>query len=61
MLRRVLDKFSLCLLVFNVYIIMGMVEELARAQLGVKLEERWRWALMYADDIALVADSGMEL
>ena len=32
-----------------------------RAQPGVKLEERWCGALMYADVIALVVDSGMEL
>ena len=38
-----------------------MVEELERAQLGVKLEEHWCGALMYVDDIVLVADSGMEL
>ena len=37
---------------------MEMVEELARAQLGVKLEERWGTP-MYTDDIPLVADSGM--
>ena len=29
--------------------------------LGVKLEECWCGALMYAEDIVLVADSGMEL
>ena len=40
---------------------MGMVKELERAQLGVKLEEQRCGALMYADDIVLVADSGMEL
>ena len=38
---------------------MGMVEELERAQLGVKLEDRWYGDLMYADDSVLVADSGM--
>ena len=37
-----------------------MVEELERAQLGIKLENCWCGA-MYADDIVLVADSGMEL
>ena len=37
------------------------VEELERAQLGVKLEERWCGALMYADYIVLVADTEMEL
>ena len=36
----------------NVYMI-GIVEELQRAQLGVKLEECWCRALMYADDIVL--------
>ena len=39
---------------------MGMVEELERGQLGL-LEEHWCGALMYADDIVLVVDSGMEL
>ena len=39
----------------------GMVEELERAQLGFKLEERWCSALMYVEDIVLMADSGMEL
>ena len=38
-----------------------MVEELEKAQLGVKLEDLWCGALMYVDDIVLVADSGMEL
>ena len=40
---------------------MGMMEELERAQLGVKLENCWCRALVYADNIELVADSGMEL
>ena len=44
-------------LLFNIYM-MGMVEELERAQLGV---ERWCGALMYADNIVLAADSGMGL
>ena len=30
-----------------------------RVQLGVKLEVRWCGVLMYADNIMLVADSGM--
>ena len=47
-------------LLFNIYM-MDMVEELERAQLWSKLEERWCGVLMYADDIVLVADSGMEL
>ena len=37
---------------------MGIVEEFERAQLKVKLEERWCGSLMYADDIVQVADSG---
>ena len=45
---------------FNVYVI-RMVEELERAQLGVKLEGHWCGALIYVDDIVLVVDSGMEL
>ena len=32
---------------------MGMLEKLERAQLGVKLENLWSGALMYADDIVL--------
>ena len=35
-------------LLFNIYL-MGMVEELERAQLGVKLEDHWCGDLMYAD------------
>ena len=35
-----------------------MVEELERAQLGVKLEDHWCGALMYADGNVLVVDSG---
>ena len=37
-----------------------MVEELKRAQLGVKLDGRWCAALMYADGIVLVVNSGDE-
>ena len=40
---------------------MEMVEELERARSGVNLENHWYGALMYTDDIVLVADSGMEL
>ena len=48
-------------LLFNIYM-MGMVEELERPQIGVKLKDHWCGALMYAeDDIVLVADSGIEL
>ena len=46
-------------LLFNIYL-MGIAEELERAQLGVKIGGCWCWALMYADDV-LVADSGVEL
>ena len=41
-------------LLFNIDL-MGMAEQLERAQLGVKL------ALMYTEDVVLVADSGAEL
>ena len=44
-------------LLFNIYL-MGIEEELERAQLGIKLEKCWCGALMYADDVVLVADSG---
>ena len=37
------------------------MEELERALLGVKWEECWCGVILYADDIALVADSGVEL
>ena len=40
---------------------MGMVQELERAQLVVKLEDCWCRTLLYADNIVLVADSRMEL
>ena len=56
-LRWVLGKISLCLHFLNIYM-MGMVEELERAQLGVKLE-KWCVALICVDDIVLVADSGV--
>ena len=45
---------------FNIYLI-EMAEESERAQLGVKLEGCWCGALMCADDVVLVADSGPEL
>ena len=41
--------------------LMGMAEELERAQLEVKLDGCWCRALMYAYDVILVADSGAEL
>ena len=40
---------------------MGMVEELEDSGLGVKEEEVWRGALLYADDIVLLAESPDEL
>ena len=47
-------------LLFNIYL-MGMAEELERANLGVKLEGCWCRTLRNADDVVLVADSGAEL
>ena len=44
---------------FNVYD--GNGGGLERAQLGVKLEKHWYGVLIYADDIGLVVDSGMEI
>ena len=44
-------------LLFDFYL-MGIAEELERAQLGVKLEGCRCGALMVADDVALVADTG---
>ena len=58
--ERVLGKVVLSPLLSNIYM-MEMVDELERAQLGVQLEECWYWALIYADDIVLVVDSGMEM
>ena len=46
-------------LLFNIYL-MGMAEELERAQPGVKLDGCWYRALMYTDYVVLVADSGAE-
>ena len=37
--------------------VMGMVEELKRKGVDVMVEEVWCGGLLYADDIALVADS----
>ena len=47
-------------LLFNIYL-MGMAEELERAQLGVKLEGCWCGTLMNANEVVLMADSGAEL
>ena len=47
-------------LLVNIYM-MGMVEELERAQLGVKLEGTLVWGSYVCGHIVLVADSGMEL
>ena len=38
-----------------------MVEELERAQIGVKLEGCWCGAFVYAEDVVLVTDSRAEL
>ena len=43
-------------LLYSVYI-MGMVEELERENLGVKVSGVWCGALLYADDIVLIAES----
>ena len=51
---------SLLPLLFNIYL-MGMAEELERAQLGVELDGCWCRAFMCAGDAVLVADSGAEL
>ena len=40
---------------------MGMVEELERENIGVKVSGVWCGALLYADDIVLIAESGEEL
>ena len=47
-------------LLYSVYI-MGMVEELERENLGVKVSGVWCGASIYADDIVLIAESGEEL
>ena len=61
MLRGVLGKAVLYHhFLFNIYM-MGMAEELERARLGVKLEDRWCGALLNVDDIVLVADLRMKL
>ena len=40
---------------------MGMVEELERESLGVKVAGVWCGALLHADDIVLIAEAGEEL
>ena len=40
---------------------MGMVEELERESLGVKVSGVWCGTLLYADDIVLIAETGEEL
>ena len=47
-------------LLYSIYI-MGMVEELERESLGVKVSGVWCGALLYADDIVLIAETGEEL
>ena len=47
-------------LLYSIYV-MGMVEELEDSGLGVKEEEEWCGALLYADDIVLLAESPDEL
>ena len=58
--KGVLGKDAPCRHSYLTYL-MGMAEELERAQQWVKLEGCWYGALMYADDAVLVADSGAEL
>ena len=58
--RRLRQGCPLLPLLFNIDL-MGMAEELERAQVGVKLEGCWCGALMNADDVILVADAGAEL
>ena len=58
-MKRGRQGWPLSPLLLNINL-MGMAEELERAQLGVKLEGCWYEVLMYADDV-LVADSVAEL
>ena len=52
--------YPLSSLLYSIYI-MGMVEELERERLGVKVSGVWCGALLYADDIVLRAETGEEL
>ena len=47
-------------LLYSIYV-MGMIEELQKEGLGVKIEGIWCGGLLYADGIVLIADSGEEL
>ena len=47
-------------LLYSIYV-MGMVEELEKKGVGVKVDGMWCGALLYADDIVLIADSSAEL
>ena len=59
--KRGIDKDALRhSYLINIFL-MGTAEESERTQLGVKLEGCWCGALMYADEVVLVADSGAEL
>ena len=46
--------------IFNLYF-SGMVAELNGARMGVKMDDEYMWcgALLYADDIVLLADTGV--
>ena len=44
-----------------IYYLIGMAEELVRAQLGVQLDECWCRALIYADNVTLVVDLGQAM
>ncbi len=47
-------------LLYSIYV-MGMLEELEREELGVKMDGMWCGALLYADDIVLLAEMAAEL
>ena len=57
---RLRQSCPLSPLLFNICVT-GMVEESERSQLGFKLAYHWYGTFIYADDIVLVAGSGMEL
>ena len=44
----------------NLYV-SGMVEELKGAWMRVKVDDKWCGALLFADDIVLLADTGVKL
>ena len=49
-------------LLYSIYMyVVGKVEELEKVGIGVKVDGMWCGALLYADDIVLIAKSGAEL